>query len=185
MHERDNCDAPAPLNQLSQYAQLQITGDSSRNQGRQFCCHLHFMLHSRRAAIFVERACAVLDEARPQTFAPQVSSIISTMRGLRALAWLACVGACTGHFTKPPPRAAKQDAVNPKKTTRPVFELGFAGPRQHLARVQLIYRFAGMVVTCRMLPARPIPSRDPSFNQYFMACMSLSAPVKARRSTSA
>ena len=52
-------------------------------------------------------------------------------------AWLACVGAC----------AAKQDAVNAKKTarevaaemiesklatqtTRPVFELGFAGPRR-------------------------------------------------------
>ena len=56
------------------------------------------------------------------------------MRGFRALAWLACVGAC----------AAKQDAVNAKKTarevaaemiesklatqtTRPVFEQGFAG----------------------------------------------------------
>ena len=79
----------------------------------------------------------MLDEARPQTFAPQVSSIISTMRGLRALVWLACVGAC----------AAKPDAINAKKaarevaaemiesklatqTTRPVFERGFAGPRR-------------------------------------------------------
>ena len=94
------------------------------------------MLRSRRAAIFVERACAVLDGARPRTFAPQVSSTTSTMRGLRALAWLACVGAC----------AAKPDAVNAKKTarelaaemiksklatqtTRPVFEQGFADPR--------------------------------------------------------
>ena len=70
------------------------------------------------------------------------------MRGLRALAWLACVGACAGQYmTIPSPRAAKQDAVNAKKTarevaaemiesklatqtTRPVFELGFAGPRR-------------------------------------------------------
>ena len=51
------------------------------------------------------------------------------MRGLRALAWLACVGAC----------AAKPDAINAKKmiesklatqTTRPVFEQGSAGPRR-------------------------------------------------------
>ena len=70
------------------------------------------------------------------------------MRGLRALAWLACLGACAGqHMTKPSPRAAKQDAVNAKKTarevaaemiesklatqtTRSVFEQGFAGPRR-------------------------------------------------------
>ena len=60
------------------------------------------------------------------------------MRGLRALAWLTCVGAC----------AAKPDAINAKKTprevaaemiesklatqtTRPVFEQGFAGPRRY------------------------------------------------------
>ena len=76
------------------------------------------------------------------------------MRGFRALAWLACLlGACAGqqHLTKPSPRAAKQDAVNAKKTareaaaemnqmiksrlatqtTRPVFEQGFAGPRRY------------------------------------------------------
>ena len=34
------------------------------------------------------------------------------MRGTRALAWLACLGACAGHMTKPSPRAAKQDAVD-------------------------------------------------------------------------
>ena len=79
----------------------------------------------------------MLDGPRPRTFVPQVSSTKSTMRGLRALAWLACLGAC----------AAKPDAVNAKKTarevaaemiesklatqtTRPVFEEGFAGPRR-------------------------------------------------------
>ena len=78
----------------------------------------------------------MLDEARPRTFGPQVSSITSTMRG-RALVWLACVGAC----------AAKPDAINAKmtarevapemiesklatQTTRPVFEQGFAGLRR-------------------------------------------------------
>ena len=41
------------------------------------------------------------------------------MRGLRALAWLACLGASAGQLlTIPPPRAAKQDAVNTKKTAR-------------------------------------------------------------------
>ena len=79
----------------------------------------------------------MLDGARPRALAPQVSSITSTMRGLRALVWLACVGAC----------AAKPDAINAKmtarevapemiesklatQTTRPVFEQGSAGPRR-------------------------------------------------------
>ena len=59
----------------------------------------------------------MLEGARPRTFAPQVSSITSTMRGARALAWLACVGACAGHLTKPSPRAAKQDAVDEPVST--------------------------------------------------------------------
>jgi hypothetical protein len=51
------------------------------------------------------------DELTP-TFVPQVKQHY-TMRGLRALAWLACVGACAGQqMTKPSPRAAKRDAVD-------------------------------------------------------------------------
>ncbi len=78
----------------------------------------------------------MLDGARLRTFAPQVLSTTTTTM-FRALAWLACVGAC----------AAKPDAVNANKTarevaaemiesklatqtTRPVFEQGFAGPRR-------------------------------------------------------
>ena len=73
------------------------------------------------------------------------------MRGLRALAWLACLGASAGQLlTIPPPRAAKQDAVDAQapgltareaaadmirsrlatQTTRPAFEQGFVGPRR-------------------------------------------------------
>ena len=60
---------------------------------------------------------------------PAGKAVLRTMRGFRALAWLACVGAC----------AAKPDAINAKKmiesklatqTTRPVFEQGSAGPRR-------------------------------------------------------
>ena len=68
---------------------------------------------------------------------PAGKAVLRTMRGFRALAWLACVGAC----------AAKPDAVDAKKTarevaaemiesklatqtTRPVFEQGSAGPRR-------------------------------------------------------
>ena len=68
---------------------------------------------------------------------PAGKAVLRTMRGFRALAWLACVGAC----------AAKPDAINAKmtarevapemiesklatQTTRPVFEQGFAGLRR-------------------------------------------------------
>ena len=39
------------------------------------------------------------------------------MRKFRALAWLACVGACAGHLTKPSARAAEQDAVDAPVST--------------------------------------------------------------------